>query len=131
LFVGSTPVPLPLANAALAAIKIAKEDKGLRRRLAQNVAYAKAALREAGLALPEAPGPILALHPKSGREAAKLKRGLLAAGIYPPFIRYPGGPAEGYFRFVISSEHTRRQLDGLIEVLVASASSFRPLRDAG
>lgn len=130
LFVGSTPLPLPLANAALAGIKLAKEDKGLRRRLAQNAGYAKAALRKAGLNLPETLGPILAVRPRSAREAAKLKRELLAAGIYPPFIRYPGGPAKGYFRFVISSEHSRRQLDGMIAVLIAAAATLRPLRDA-
>jgi hypothetical protein len=32
-------------------------------------------------------------------------------------VKYPGGPSEGYFRFVISSEHTRRQLDTLVKVL--------------
>jgi len=41
----------------------------------------------------------------------------LAAGIYPPFVRYPGGPPQGSFRFVISSEHTPRQLDKLVAVL--------------
>jgi hypothetical protein len=47
-----------------------------------------------------------------------LHQALLAAGIYPPFIKYPGGPASGYFRFVISSEHGRRQLDDLTKVLI-------------
>jgi hypothetical protein len=42
---------------------------------------------------------------------------LLARDIHPPFIRYPGGPAPGYFRFAISSEHTAAQLDALVAVL--------------
>ena len=42
---------------------------------------------------------------------------LLSAGIYPPFIQYPSGPTTGYFRFVISSEHTRGQLENLLTVL--------------
>jgi 7-keto-8-aminopelargonate synthetase-like enzyme len=46
-----------------------------------------------------------------------LKKALLAAGIYPPYINYLGGPRDAYFRFVISSEHTREQLDSLITVL--------------
>jgi hypothetical protein len=49
-----------------------------------------------------------------------LSRALLAAGVYPPFIKYPGGPASGYFRFVISSEHSRSQLDAVLSVLLAS-----------
>ena len=55
--------------------------------------------------------------PQRPSEATSLQRALLAAGIYPSFIKYPGGPPNGYFRFVISSEHTRSQLDSLIKVL--------------
>jgi 8-amino-7-oxononanoate synthase len=121
MFVGGTPLPLPLANAALAGVRILKADKSLRPRLAQNAAYVKTALREAGLALAETPGPIVPLHPRRPREAARLHRALLAADIYPPLIKYPGGPPAGYFRFVISSEHTRPQLDALLGVLLAHA----------
>jgi hypothetical protein len=32
-------------------------------------------------------------------------------------IHYPGAPASGYFRFVISSEHTTRQLENLAHTL--------------
>jgi 7-keto-8-aminopelargonate synthetase-like enzyme len=63
------------------------------------------------------PGPIVPVHPKDERESVALKKHLLAAGILPPFLKYPGGDANGYFRFVISSEHTRTQLDALIRAL--------------
>jgi len=117
IFVGSTPLPLPLANAALAGVRILRADRSLRRRLVENAAYVKAALREAGLVLAETPGPIVPLLPRHPREATRLQRALLAAGIFPPFLKYPGGPPSGYFRFVISSEHSRPQLNGLIKVL--------------
>jgi glycine C-acetyltransferase/8-amino-7-oxononanoate synthase len=119
MFTGSTPLPLPLANAALAGVRILKTDQSLRQRLFRNTAYVKAALREAGLPLGETPGPIVRLPPCRPSEAARLERALLAAGIYPPFIKYPGGPPSGHFRFVISSEHSPRQLDGLLAVLLA------------
>ena len=118
MFVGSTPLPLPLANAALAGIGILEADCSLRQRLLGNTAYVKTALRAAGLPLDEAPGPIVPLLPRRPSETARLRRDLLAAAIYPPFIKYPGGPASGYFRFVISSEHSRSQLDALIKVLI-------------
>ena len=117
LFVGSTPLPLPLANAALQSVKILKTDKSLRLRLFQNSDYVKTALREAGFEIPKTPGPIVPLHLQRESEVAALRRNLLAAKIYPPFLKYPGGPAKGYFRFVISSEHSRSQLDNLIGVL--------------
>jgi 7-keto-8-aminopelargonate synthetase-like enzyme len=117
MFIGSTPLPLPLASAALAGIRILKSDRSLRRRLLENAAYVKSALRDAGVALAEQPGPIIPLLPRTATEAARLKKALLAAGIFPPFLKYPGGPPSGYFRFVISSEHSPAQLRALIAVL--------------
>lgn len=121
LFAGSTPLPLPLANAALAAVKVLKAGKQLRRRLWDNSEYVKLSLRSAGLALPQTSGPILSIAPGPGVVVSTLHRRLLAAGIYPSFIKYPGGPASGYFRFAISSEHTRRQLDALLQVLITAS----------
>jgi 7-keto-8-aminopelargonate synthetase-like enzyme len=117
LFIGCTPMPLPLANAARAAVKTLKNDQQLRLRLFQNTSYVKSTLREADFELPQTPGPIVPLHLSGERKNAALKRRLLAAGIYPPFLKYPGGPATAYFRFVISSEHSRAQLDNMVEVL--------------
>jgi 7-keto-8-aminopelargonate synthetase-like enzyme len=117
IFVAGTPLPLPLASAALKAISVLKAEQGLRTRLQSYVAYVREALRKAGLELPETAGPIVPLQVKDRRELSKLNRALLAADIYPPLIHYPGSPANGFFRFVISSEHTHRQLDHLISVL--------------
>ena len=124
MFVGSTPLPLPLANAALAGVKTLKANPALRRRLLANAAHVKTSLREAGLPLTETPGPIVLLIPRHTSETARLQRALLAAGIYPPFLKYPGGPEHGYFRFAISSEHTRPQLDTLVKVLCRHAIAW-------
>lgn len=56
--------------------------------------------------------------PESLAGAEALKKALLKAGIYPSYIRYPGGPADGYFRFALSSEHTAVQLQKLVETLL-------------
>jgi len=121
MFIGSTPLPLPLANAGLTGVRVLKADKSLRPRLIQNAARVKTVLREAGLPLADTPGPIVPLLPRRRSEAARLHHALLEAEIFPPFIKYPGGPPSGYFRFVISSEHTRPQLDSLLEVLIPYA----------
>jgi 7-keto-8-aminopelargonate synthetase-like enzyme len=126
LFVASTPLPLPLVNAAIQAVRILEREASLRRRLAQNAQYVRDAVRP-GMTNPEARGPIIALRPAGATATAGLKRALLKAGIFPPFIKYPGGPSSGYFRFVISSEHTRAQLDALIEVLIREGTRFVPL----
>jgi glycine C-acetyltransferase/8-amino-7-oxononanoate synthase len=117
LFIGSTPVPLPLAAAALASLKLLRSSPMLRRRLTKNVAHLKTLLRANGCQFADNPGPIISVEPRNSTDLLKLQRRLLAAKIYPPFMKYPGGPSTGYFRFAISSEHTRKQLDALANAL--------------
>lgn len=118
-FVGTTPLPPPLAGAALASLKILQSEPARRKRLFANVAYVRTKLRAAGWDLLETPGPIVRLPVMHEVEAGALKKRLLAAGIYPPFLKYGGASAQGFFRFVIASEHTRSQLDRLVAVLAA------------
>ncbi len=118
LFVGNTPLPLPLANAALAAVSVLQKDKSLRERLAQNTGRVKAALCEAGVPTVNSPAPIVSVVPRAARDAGKLKQLLLRRGIYPSFVRYPNGPADGYFRFALSSEHNALQLGALTTALI-------------
>jgi 7-keto-8-aminopelargonate synthetase-like enzyme len=117
MFAGNTPLPLPLASAALTAIGLLRGDQSLRSRLTRNVNCVKSALRARGMAVPETPAPIIGVIPRHPRETQALRKRLLSRHIFPSFIRYPGGPDSGYFRFVISSEHSQEQLDGLIASL--------------
>jgi len=117
LFIGSTPLPLPLASAALEAVDILRNGSRLRARLQRNVDRLKTALCGAGLLEEPTPGPVVSLVPRHDREAQLLKRSLVRWNIFPALIHYPGGPSSGYFRFAISSEHTRRQLDDLRRAL--------------
>lgn len=117
LFTGHTPMPLPIAHAALAALRILDSDTGLRRRLFFKACYVRAALREAGWPVVETPGPIISLGLARKPAQAALCRKLRAAGIQPPLIQYPSGSTGRYFRLVISSEHTCEQLETLVGVL--------------
>ncbi|MGH7942801.1 MAG: aminotransferase class I/II-fold pyridoxal phosphate-dependent enzyme [Limisphaerales bacterium] len=117
-FIGSTPPPPPLANAALASLKIHRSrGHALRRRLTANAKYVRDALNKTRFETPPMPGPIIPFHAMRQSDSIALKRHLLAAGILPPFLKYPGGDANGHFRFVISSGHTRTQLDTLVNAL--------------
>jgi 7-keto-8-aminopelargonate synthetase-like enzyme len=117
MFAGSTPLLLPLTNAALKSMEVLQGDPGLRCRLSQNTQYVKTTLRARGLSVPHTPAPIICIVPHSPAETARRRRRLLGHGVYPSFIRYPGGPKAGYFRFVVSSEHSKGQLDDLLEGL--------------
>jgi 7-keto-8-aminopelargonate synthetase-like enzyme len=117
VFAGTTPLPPPLAGAALAALKILQREPARRKRLCQNTQYFRGKLRDAGWDIPETPGPIVRLPLLSEKQNDELKARLLAAGIYPPFLKYGTASARGFFRFVIASEHTRKQLDAAAAAL--------------
>jgi 7-keto-8-aminopelargonate synthetase-like enzyme len=117
-FIGTTPLPPPLAGAGLEALKILQHGTARRRKLSLNVRRVRTALRAAGWEITETPGPIVRLPLMAEAEASRLKQRLLEAGIYPPFLKYGNASAQGFFRFVISSEHTSKHLDKLIRVLV-------------
>jgi 7-keto-8-aminopelargonate synthetase-like enzyme len=118
LFIGSTP-PLPLVAAALVGLKLALESPSRRARLDANSRFIRTELARAEVGLDDCTGPIIALTPRTVSQAARLRRQLLQRGVLPPFIQYSGGPAEGCFRFVISSEHTRRDLASVAAALAA------------
>ncbi len=126
VFAGQTPLPLPLACAAIASLEILQTDSSLRERLAANTRFVKNALREAGLRVANTPSPIIQVVPRSPRDMARLKERLLGRRIYPTHIRYPGGPAGGYFRFALSSEHGQDQLEGLVAAVAVSSHRRGP-----
>lgn len=117
LFHGNTPLPLPLAAGALEAVRLLGRRPALRERMKKNADTVKKALRSGGLNVPDYPGPIVAIIPGDAAEAGRSKRQLIANGVFPSLIRYAGGPPQGYFRFMISSEHSRGQLDALCRAI--------------
>jgi 7-keto-8-aminopelargonate synthetase-like enzyme len=117
MFVGCTPVPLPIAAAALQSIRILSRGGKLRRRLMANAEEVRRPLAATPWATQSGPGPIIPVLPRNSAESDDLKKLLKGAHVYPPFIHYPGGPSSGYFRFVISSEHSARQIADLCAVL--------------
>jgi 7-keto-8-aminopelargonate synthetase-like enzyme len=122
LFIGHTPLPLPLACAALRSVKILRSNRSLLKRLRANANYVKSGLAGTRFAPAPAPGPIIPIVPRTRAERERINRALLEAGIFPSLIRYPNSTSTGYFRFVISSEHTKTQLTALTDVLRSQAA---------
>ncbi len=117
IFIGNTPVPLPLAAGAQRALDLVQSQPTLRRRLLFNSAYVRSALREVGLPMNDGPGPIIPLRPPSPAAGRHLCQALVKAGIHPPFIQYQSGPGSAYFRIAISSEHTPEQLEHFVRTV--------------
>ncbi|MCK6500887.1 MAG: pyridoxal phosphate-dependent aminotransferase family protein, partial [Nitrospira sp.] len=118
LFVGNTPLPPPCAAAGLAALDVLRlEGRARRERLWANVERFRALLRRIDGEAHDEPGPMLAICACGAAATERIRRRLLAAGIYPSLIRYPNGPAPCFFRFALSSEHTAAQVSALAEAL--------------
>lgn len=116
-FASGTPPPPPSIAAALENLRHLSAQPALRARLESRVAETRAALRRAGVDLIDSPAPILGIVPTSNAQQRRILRRLLSEQIHPPFIRYPGGPRNGLFRFALSSEHSQAQVRALVRAL--------------
>jgi 8-amino-7-oxononanoate synthase len=118
LFKGSTPLPPPLAAGALTALELmTNRGREMRARLDRQIAFVRTAFTADRPELATRPGPTLTLTPLDSATNARLRRRLLQAGIYPSYIRYAGGPADRFYRFALSTAHTRAQLTALRTVV--------------
>jgi 7-keto-8-aminopelargonate synthetase-like enzyme len=112
VMIGSTPFPLPLAKGVMVSCRLLAKGR-MGKKLERNV---KLLERQLGWER-EFPTPIFGVQNK---EPGELKSALIARDVFPSFIRYPGGPEEGYFRFAVSSLHNQEQLIRLAEALKAA-----------
>ena len=114
---GSSSLPTGLAKATLASLELLRTRPGLAKRLRRNTAFVKDKLLAAGLPIGDPAFPVISLDCPKKKAAMALRRRLLANGIYPSCIRYPTGSEGAFYRFAISSEHTREQLERLVTAL--------------
>lgn len=117
IFAGSTPPPMPHVEAARKSLALLRQNPALPDRLRQNADSVKGALLAAGRIPAVNLGPICRVVPRDASDEAGLRRRLLRAGIFPTFIRYPGLPAGGAYRFGVSTEHSADQLQSLVDAV--------------
>lgn len=116
-FSGATPIPLPVAAAALRALDLLEAEPQRLHLLQERARQVKHVARECGFNPSPGPAPICSLTFVDPERAEAFRQALLERGVYPSFIRYPGAPAGGHFRFTVSSEHTPEQLEALLDAI--------------
>lgn len=122
IYHASSAVPTPAAAATAKALEILTEHPELRKRLWDNVSYAKRALRGLGFRLDETPVPILCLH-LEGVDMKAVQDRLFQKGIAVLHLgpgAYSGVPGGGAVRVAIFSTHSKDQIDRLVRELGAS-----------
>lgn len=117
IFVGSTPIPTPLAAAGAKGIEILARHPALRTRLQRNVHLAKKGMKKLGIPTEDTPVPIIAWSLGSEKKMARIQKELMRRGIAIAFLKYAGAPAEGVLRVTIFSTHTAAQIQQLLEAL--------------
>jgi 7-keto-8-aminopelargonate synthetase-like enzyme len=119
-FAGCTGLALPLAAAALASVTHLHANRHLMTNLQKRSLHLKHKFNQFGLKMPLTPTPIFPITFNDDRKNKRLRKQLIENNIYPPFIHYPGGPAQGYFRFILTSNTSNEQEDQLFEAIRAS-----------
>lgn len=117
-FASSSP-PTPAAAASAKALEILRETPELRKRLWDNTRYAKGRFRELGFDLNRTPVPIICLSSKNvGLETLPsrlLDKGIAISRYYAGGDAYSSVPEGGAVRIAIFSDHTKQQIDRLVE----------------
>ncbi|MBX3367877.1 MAG: aminotransferase class I/II-fold pyridoxal phosphate-dependent enzyme [Phycisphaeraceae bacterium] len=115
----STPIPPAIAMAAHEALRIVLAEPERIERLRSNTARLRGAFEAIGLPLRADHGsaqiPIFAFVLDTHERMESVHRSMLDEGILAPFIRYPNGPADMFFRIVVNAAHTTDQIDRLAD----------------
>jgi 8-amino-7-oxononanoate synthase len=114
---GTTPIPPALAGAALSVVLRLASDATPLGRLRANIQQLRAWFVRLGLPLPEADCPIFAFCPADEAVVTRLRSAFAAAGLWVPFIDYPGAALSQYFRLALNAAHTQADIETLGRVL--------------
>ena len=108
----SNTVAPAVCAAALRTLEMLEESTALRDRLEQNTAYFRAALRGAGLDVPESTHPIVPVMLGDAHVAQAFAARMLDKGVYVVSFSYPVVPrGKARIRTQVSAGHTREDLD--------------------
>ncbi len=108
---GSTGLPLPLLVAGISSLAYLSAHQELISGLRARTRTLKKRFLGLGFDLPDNPVPIFSITFYDEQKNHHLARRLLEHGIYPSFVHYPGAPAGGHFRFVLSSQTSEEQVE--------------------
>jgi glycine C-acetyltransferase len=122
-FLFSTSHPPSVAASCIAAFDILENEPERIERLWSNTAYFKQQLADAGfdvggVSTPKSETPITPIIIGDGRRTMEFSKALFEAGVMATGIAFPTVPeGRARVRTIMTSEHTREQIDQALEVL--------------
>ena len=130
-FLFSTSHPPAVAAACLAAFDILEQEPERIETLWSNTRYFQEALRAQGFNTGQSETPITPIMVGEAKTAFAFSRQLFEEGLLATGIGYPTVPeGKARIRTIVTSAHTREQLDRAIEILVRVARRSGIISDA-
>jgi len=114
---GSSSPSNAMVSAALKGLELVKNNPELHRRLWNNAVYLKKGMSRLGIPVTDNYLPIVTFVTGNSSEMEKIQQKLMEKGIYIQFIKYVGSGANGVLRIVVTSSHTKKQIDFLLSSL--------------
>jgi len=125
----SVAFPGALALGVLEALEIIKKDKARRVRLWENTKYLWNKLRETGFNTLNSQTPIIPVLIGDEKTTIDISKDLFNRGIFSPPIRWPAVPrSQARLRFIVSSEHSKEQIDILVDNLITLGKKYKIIR---
>ncbi len=124
-FIYTTALPAAAAAASLAALKLVQQEPERRQRLWANAQFLHGALHREGFDIGRTETPIIPILIGDPERTMQLSQLLLEAGFYLQGIRPPTVPrGQSRLRLTVTSEHSRSDLERLMETLVRLRKQF-------
>lgn len=129
-FLFSTSHPPSVAASCIAAFDLLESEPERIARLWANTAYFKEQLTTAGfdvggVSTPKSETPITPIILGDGRETMEFSRALFERGVMATGIAFPTVPeGKARVRTIMTSEHTRPQIDQALEVMVSTGKGL-------
>jgi glycine C-acetyltransferase len=115
----SNSLPPPIVAAALKTIDLLERSADLRRTLAENTEYFRAAMTKAGFAINKGTHPIVPIMLGDAKLAQDMAARLLEEGVYAVGFFYPVVPkGRARIRVQISAAHTRADLEFAVKQFI-------------
>ena len=109
----------PIVNATLAAIDLLEQSAALRRQLAENTAYFRQRIEQAGFDVIPGSHPIVPIMTGDALKAQQLAAELMQHGVYVTAFSFPVVPkGQARVRTQMSAAHSREQLDRAIDAFI-------------
>lgn len=112
----SSPMSAAVA-AGIKGLKLVKSQPKLREKLWNNSKFLKEKLSSIGISVVQNEIPIVSFAFGSSERMQTIQKKLMDRGVYIQYTNYQGAGLEGVLRIVVSSNHSHKQINKLIDAL--------------